>query len=939
MKRFLSTLLALALIISLVPAAFAEDTTTETGMEYSGITVKYGMVKSDGYDLSVEPFRNDVKQVDFDVTNGFWSYYLSSNESNAITIPNDYALKIEASEGEWTALEIYVPKKGKYDITLGYSSRKTGNKAADNAAMWILPLINPETGAKYSKNEIATALKTDPQAPKIVYNSGTGSTVSKELFMSASSVDFMETGKYLIVYKALDGYSTTTTANMYPGTIILDGVEGESENIIPMTLPISADKTEIVVGSADNATAQMSATAYMSDGSAVKEEYTVSYTSSDDSIATVDNDGIVTAKAFGTATITATAVIDGYAVSGTKNITVNAEGVSIDYNVGYFSTSIGGTPRNEAARQTKYDKTNGFYQYYDGNFDINNTEDRFVRPRGDNSKGTGNVRLASNVAAVYEVYIPMAGRYTMEMHNGIKSGASDMRVYFSTAKKLAENGGVYTDNNSGNKDKIEASLGTYIGSYPCDENGAGSDFDKLISVPNKISGFEVSEAGYYTIAFWAKDGEASLGNFTLTNGTGVTLPMPAIVKVDKTTLTLNDTDNTATITGAVQCNTEGTVTAESGDTTVYESSDASVVTVDGKTITAVGTGTADITATIGDGITAKRTVTVVDKTATDEVETVQFMATSTLEDNEGVTTNISSYTVGETTDAIAPGKTVRVTANPVDGYIFRGWKRGSADNGVWVTTNETYSFPLLTNTYLTAIYDVDTAEDAAVNVEFYNFNGQFLASKQVNGEGFAVLAEGVTPTLTGYNSFFWSTDGENAIAADKVFDKLTRVVAKFTDTDSFAVTVPANVESNKTSGTYAYDTEIEMSADAAGFWKVNGKTVAYGTSYTYCVWSAATIEFEAKANDNKPIISIDGNATDGARMISYDANGADIVEAGILFGANATINSADSRAVSREAKGNVSGQFTAKPYNGNEANARGYLIYNDNGTYRVIYAD
>jgi len=365
--------------------------------------------------------------------------------------------------------------------------------------------------------------------------------------------------------------------------------------------------------------------------------------------------------------------------------------------------------------------------------------------------------------------------------------------------------------------------------------------------------------------------------------------------------------------------------------------------VEGKTITAVGTGTADITATIGEddnAVTATRTVTVVDKTATDEVETVQFMATSTLADNAGVTTNIEDYKVGNTTPDITPGKTVKVTASDVEGYIFRGWKRGSRDNGVWVTTSKTYSFPLLTNTYLTAVYDVDTATDAAVNVEFYNFNGQFLASKAVDNETFGTLANGVTPTLTGYNSFFWTVDGESKIAADKVFEKLTRVVAKFTDTDSFAVTVPANVTSNKSSGTYAYDTEIEMSADNAGFWKVNGETVAYGTSYTYCVWSEATITFEEAENDNKPIISIDDKKTDGARMISYDANGANIVEVGILFGANAKINSANSRAVSREAKNNLRGQFTAKPYDSADVDAAtAYLIYNDNGTYRVIYAN
>ncbi|MBE6966459.1 MAG: hypothetical protein E7441_10570 [Ruminococcaceae bacterium] len=328
-------------------------------------------------------------------------------------------------------------------------------------------------------------------------------------------------------------------------------------------------------------------------------------------------------------------------------------------------------------------------------------------------------------------------------------------------------------------------------------------------------------------------------------------------------------------------------------------------------------------------------------TPADEVDTVQFMATSTLKNNAGVTTNVSGYAAGTTTSDIALGRTVEVTASDVPGYIFRGWMRGSKDNGVWVSTSSTYSFPLHTNTYLTAVYDVDTATDADVNVEFYNYNGQFLKSKVVDGAEFGTLAGDVRPTLTGYNTYFWTLDGENAIATETVFEKLTRVVAKFTGTDSFAVTVPENVTSDKESGEYAYDTEITMTADNVGLWKVNGKPVAHGTSYTYTVWSEATITFEEKTESgNKPIISIDPNTTDGARMISYDANGKNIVEAGILFGDGATINAADSRAVSREAKGKVSGQFTAKSYDGTNT-ARGYIIYNDdlNSTYRVIYAD
>ena len=914
MKRFLSTLLALALIISLVPAAFADDSATETGMEYSGITVKYGMVSGAGYEFVVTSSKvtgTDMKQVFFEDTNGFWSYHSKSAQSRAITAVNDTCLKMIAVEGDWVALKINVPREGKYDILLDYSHRKKGDNGAEKAGMWIFPLINNETDKEYTDDEISAALEEKTaQTTSIEFINVNGTVPVTGADMG--DYDFQKAGTYLVVYKALEGYESNTTANMFPGTITLDG-HGDT---IPMVIDTAVvdDKAELQIGE----TAQVTATAYMSDGSVAPEDYKVTYSSSDNNIATVDGNGAITANAYGTATITAT--VDGYPeVASSEKITINAEGVSIDYKIG-----DGMLDRLNQGFLTAltYDYSNGFYRYYGHNSKTANPAESGGNLRLRYSKP--GIQLTNTIALSFEIYIPQDGNYTMKMWNQELEGAGKIEVLVSDAKNV--------DLTNGSE-----KLGTKVAEYSCDRTSE-TDADYAVrSNPNVMTGIEL-EKGYHIISFLASGGYGYVGDFTLTNGTGVTLPMPAIVKMDKTTLTLNDT---ATISGAVQCNSEGTVTAQSDDDmTTYTSSDTSVVKVEGKTITAVGTGTADIIATIGDGITAKRTVTVVDKVATDElVEGVQFMATSTLANNEGVTTNIDGYKAGNTTSDITPGKTVRVTANPVEGYIFRGWKRGSADNGVWVSDSETYSFPLLTNTYLTAIYDVVTAE-AAVNVEFYNYNGQFLTSKPVNGAGFGTLASGVIPTLTGYNNFFWTIDGTNAIGDDTVFEKLTRVVAKFKDEDreTFNVTVPTNAESNLPDGTYAYDTEITMTANDDGFWKVNGEPVAYGKTYTYTVWSEATITFEVKTNDNKPIISLDTKTTDGARMISYDANGADIVEAGILFGEKATINSADSRAVSREAKGDVSGQFTARPYNATNY-ARGYLIYNDNGTYRVIYAD
>ncbi|MBQ2743901.1 MAG: Ig-like domain-containing protein, partial [Oscillospiraceae bacterium] len=559
MKRVLSLILALAMLISLVPAVSADGESTQ---EYSGVTVKYGMVSGSGYDFSSaeSEYRADTKKVTFADTNGFWSYH-SASGTISVDIPNEYALRMETVVNDWVAIKIYVPKAGKYDITLGYSFRKSSNNAAQKAGAWIVPLNNAETGKEHTNDEIAAKLTENTALTTALdYNSDTSSTTG-EHYMPAIAHSFPEPGVYLVVYKALEACKEgSNVARMYPGTIVLDG---KGEDIVPMLLSAEVDKTAIAP---NGGTAQMTVTAVMSDGSVENVTDKVTYSAAGN--ATVSDTGLITGGEEGEATVTATLAFTGGVLSASKTIKVANAGAKIFYDIGYFATAIGGSPRNEAVRQATYKNTDDFYQYYDGNFDKENTTTRYARPRGDNSKGTGNMQIASNVAVVYEVYIPVAGTYTMEMKNGIMSGAKDVRVYLSTIKKLEEAGGVYTDNISGNKDKIEASLGTYIGSYPCDEEGAGDDFDKLISTPNKIQGFEIPEAGYYTIAFWARDGAGSVGDFWLTSGTGDAVPM-------KKSITVNE-DGEASVSILLS---DKSYKDLSGATITWKSSDTSVADI------------------------------------------------------------------------------------------------------------------------------------------------------------------------------------------------------------------------------------------------------------------------------------------------------------------------------------------------------------------------
>ncbi|MBQ2742491.1 MAG: hypothetical protein IJF32_06770, partial [Oscillospiraceae bacterium] len=125
-------------------------------------------------------------------------------------------------------------------------------------------------------------------------------------------------------------------------------------------------------------------------------------------------------------------------------------------------------------------------------------------------------------------------------------------------------------------------------------------------------------------------------------------------------------------------------------------------------------------------------------------------------------------------------------------------------------------------------------------------------------------------------------------------------------------------------------------------WYRDGILVGYGTEYTYNAWANVGAITQKKFTKKAPVVVLDAVMKDSARMIEYDAGDKNVVEVGILFGDTSKIPTVDSckyKATSAKSGVNVHGQFTAKPADTTYTYARGYLIYNDNGTYRVIYAD
>ncbi|MBQ8004187.1 MAG: Ig-like domain-containing protein, partial [Oscillospiraceae bacterium] len=342
----------------------------------------------------------------------------------------------------------------------------------------------------------------------------------------------------------------------------------------------------------------------------------------------------------------------------------------------------------------------------------------------------------------------------------------------------------------------------------------------------------------------------------------------------------------------------------------YASSNPNFATVDGATgkVTAISGGVAKITATCSeaiDGYNSASTYIVVDEPS----ETVSFSVDSSV---DGISLT-SAYAQGEivsvsreTDIEVSAPKTAEVGETT---YVFRGWVRGSANNGRLISLEPTYSFTAMTNTYLTAIYTEMS------NEEYYAWNGEFLGASRPES--------GSEPVVFGYLFKEWA---KSDVAAD-----LTRYVAQYEQ-----LSTTYGVTYNGVTTQYKYNDEVTLSSDTAVYWYRDGKLIDYGTEYKFNVWDATVVTTSDEGHTLPKVILDD--VIDNNYMIEYDAGDKTIIEAGILFsdaGTTPNINSCKEKIISQRS-GIDHGQLTAKA---DYASARGYLVYKDGADYKVIYSE
>ncbi|MBQ2841238.1 MAG: Ig domain-containing protein [Oscillospiraceae bacterium] len=869
MKKILSVILAVMLVVSILPTAFAgtKDCNYVFTCGAIGKSAQIAHVNQIGEALSTEghyysSYNNSNKWVLVGRRSGYGGFtraaFMDFTLSSAGTLP-------AANTNNGFVIKLNVPESGIYSPSISYNKANLGMKLKfyivdtdttefqssqvtvdSNASISTVINTLKAAGDKYLLGEIDTytnSADANPATLNTVYLEGGDYWLVAE--MSGLNAELTTAQKYTVQLKSLSLTETPATGIVLDKETVTLDVEEESE--------LSA----VVSGAGGTLTAAK-----------------VIYESSAPSVAAVDAEtGKITAVSAGDAVITAT--VAGYpSVADTVSVKVNAADVPGDYDYNFNFTPLG------AASQFGYKGYTTYADFgeYATNFDLTKSSGKWAFV-GRQQSYSGMIR---------ETFSHISQKIT-NIQNSIYNEGFALKIYVPEAAKYSVTFNWLTAS-----------------------NGMGA---KLWLVDAATPGYTTEDLSDVTVGNDTKNGNIS-----------------AAIANAKDEWYLGEIDTNGPNSGTRDRHaTYENVNLKQGDYILL----IKMNVTDSLTAQASDEGQLYFTALNLDETGEYEAPAPADS----ENETVSFSAIASTGDLDAIE-GIESVINGEA----SRGDTVTLTAKNIDDYKFIGWKRGSAANGKFITgaPQENFEFTILTNTCLTAVYEPITPDSATV--EFWNENGEFLESKPLD-ESFVIPTKPAL-LLTGFEFDDWYVaDGvklSDEIEGLKLINAVHRAVAKYNDSEE-TFTVTASV------GTMAepffektdcvYDELVPLKQDEAGTWLRNGKVVAYGKEYNYRVWGDAEISYISGTAGKRPVAYLEYSELHDACMVEYDAAGKPIIEAGILFSSSGTptVDGAMQKFTSQRSTSR--GQFTAKPTVDTYTVARGYIVYDNNGTYEVAYSD
>ncbi|MBE6965451.1 MAG: hypothetical protein E7441_05390 [Ruminococcaceae bacterium] len=526
--------------------------------------------------------------------------------------------------------------------------------------------------------------------------------------------------------------------------------------------------------------------------------------------------------------------------------------------------------------------------------------------------------------ATFDINVPVAGFYSIKFLGGL-----------STVSAL---GSMYAN-------------GSYVGEYDFRTKDTTTNADKAVDGTERTLNTVYLSEGSNTFYIAIHGLTPNVQPLTFIRKITLT---PVDSLAGKTTIavgSVSSTDIPTTMTVGVTADATASVTMEDGSTrsfAAWAADSPKQDTTDSVTVTSSAPEIISVESVEDDALGAsdKTTFTLlanaagsaditVTATVGESTKTATYTVTSSEYNPNDVTTNpnVSVYIVAENADSslisvtqgdvtagnvggeVARGTTITATATSNENYQFLYWM----DNAKrYIQDDATYTFTAGTNTAVWAVYADKT--DNLKLVDYFTDYGTRVYSIEAESE------DGVTAPdleMTGYSGGEWKKSIDN--------DEYVTFTPDWESATKSAVSVTLDGDAYKT-GSYGDDFTVEKTLDGFVSWMKNGKLVSYNDKYTFFAWDEEEALVQLTEGEKSAFPGVVLFNDESKYMLELvNCEDVDIVEKGILF--DGTIDSCQKKFVSRT---NLS-QFTI--VEDTLTNAKAYVIYKDGTDLRVAYSD
>ena len=826
-KRFLSVILAVAMLISLLPSI------TIAGAVDVDTTIRYDF----GSFMAEREYKWNqsgtwITDMKYETTNGLFQFAdttaftmvegdkevggsnRTANLTTNIATAGDYYLQMGG--GRVTAFEIFVPVSGTYKMKVVY---REGPNTTQGGTMSVYM----NQGEKYSnawnyqvgQYSCAIAEGDSPRYGLTQYVQNTDNTGDAEVELSA--------GYHYLTFKA--------TTYAYIKSIEFISGNGGAPVLAHMTtgasLSLDAGKS-----------AQFDAKLYDSLGAETTKAYAVSYKSNDDAVATVSADGKITGVAAGTAKITATIANEGGTeISASKTVTVTGSAAPVGEDakiyLEYDLESRMGAWSNNSVKFTDwtYQSNKGLWEYYGNAKNLTSIDASTTY-----NWNSGVMQAKSGWFAI-KVIVPKSGLYTPKLNYAVYQNY-DKDAYIDLYMVKAENA---LDTST---DLIEDNL---LGSVYCTEAGIAKAVPKDGDDAAVLDKTYIEAGEYYIVWSHRATGGAwtYIRNFML-DGNGTKTVLAGVATAPETNIFKGGSENF----DLAYYNNDGSE-AEGTFEVSYKSDDEAVATVsaDGK-ITGIGPGSTVVTASVtneaGFVLNAKKNVTVM----TDEIKILydlnkDMMALGMHWKSGGPDVSIYALDYKATNGfykfhSATANRFNAETGIPDDNYIkYSGGSSSYGDFqlrvGTWLAIE--INVPRA-GTYNLEMYSNETKADARYNVDmsvFVSDEATTDSSKLVGQYNMYNENAGTTPATKKVGQVSFDTAGTYIVT----FQLPSTGTDGFSKIDSFALVGGENSQLMSPS--------ITADADSVEVYQPNFKVTATG----YLSATAAPAEFTYTSSDDR----------------------------------------------------------------------------------------